>query len=73
LAGEGHERIAEFRDDGHSGAWLDRPRLDALRDATEAGLFDGVRCLSPDRLARVYAYRVTVIDEFERHRDAGGL
>ena len=35
---EGDEPVAEFRDDGHSGARLDRPGLDALRDAAQAGL-----------------------------------
>ena len=59
--------IAEFCDDGHSGARLDRPGLDALRDAAEAGLIERVWCLSPDRLARVYAYQVIVLDELARH------
>ena len=62
----GHELVSEFIDDGHSGARLDRPGLDALRDAAEAGLFDAVWCLSPDRLARVYAYQVLVLDELAR-------
>ena len=62
----GHELVGEFIDDGHSGARLDRPGLDALRDAAEAGLFDAVWCLSPDRLARVYAYQVLVLDELAR-------
>ena len=51
---EGEEVIAEFCDDGHSGARLDRPGLDALRDAAQAGLIERVWCLSADRLARVY-------------------
>jgi site-specific DNA recombinase len=67
VAGEGDELVAEFCDDGHSGARLDRPGLDALRDAAEAGLFDNVWCLSPDRLARIYAYQVIVLDELARH------
>ena len=54
------------RDDGHSGARLDRPGLDALRDAAEAGLFEVVCCLSPDRLARSYAYQVLILDELAR-------
>jgi site-specific DNA recombinase len=62
----GHELVSEFIDDGQSGARLDRPGLDALRDAAEAGLFDTVWCLSPDRLARVYAYQVLVLDELAR-------
>jgi len=62
----GHELVSEFIDDGQSGARLDRPGLDALRDAAEASLFDTVWCLSPDRLARVYAYQVLVLDELAR-------
>jgi site-specific DNA recombinase len=65
--GEGHEVVATFRDEGHSGARLDRPGLDALRDQAEAGLFEAVWCLSPDRLARAYAYQVLVLDELARH------
>ena len=55
VGAEGDEVIAEFCDDGHSGARLDRPGLDALRDAAQAGLIERVWCLSPDRLARVPA------------------
>ena len=66
VAIEGHEVVSEFLDDGHSGARLDRPGLDALRDAAEAGLIDALWCLSPDRLARVYAYQVIVLDELAR-------
>ena len=67
VGAEGDEVVAEFCDDGHSGARLDRPGLDALRDAAEAGLIERVWCLSPDRLARVYAYQVIVLDELARH------
>ena len=63
VAQEGHELVAEYTDDGFSGARLDRPGLDALRDAAEAGHIEGVWCLSPDRLARMYAYQVIVLDE----------
>ena len=67
VAAEEHELVAEYRDDGWSGARLDRPGLDALRDAAEAGRLDAVWCLSPDRLARMYAYQVIVLDELARH------
>ena len=67
VATEGHELIAEYCDDGCSGARLDRPGLDQLRDAAEAGQLDAVWCLSPDRLARMYAYQVMVLDELSRH------
>jgi site-specific DNA recombinase len=68
VAAENDELVAEFVDDGCSGARLDRPGLDLLRDAAEAGLFERVWCLSPDRLARLYAYQVVVLDELARLR-----
>ena len=67
VAREGHELVAEYTDDGLSGARLDRPGLDALRDAAEAGQIESVWCLSADRLARMYAYQVIVLDELSRH------
>jgi site-specific DNA recombinase len=63
---EEHEIVDEFVDDGYSGARLDRPALDRLRDAAEAGLLDGVLCLCADRLARSYAYQVLILEELER-------
>ncbi|HUY25761.1 MAG TPA: recombinase family protein, partial [Candidatus Saccharimonadales bacterium] len=65
--GDQHEVVAEYLDDGYSGARLDRPALDRLRDGAEAGLFEAVLCLTPDRLARVYAYQVLILDELQRH------
>ena len=66
MAADGHEIVAEFLDDGYSGARLDRPGLDALRDAAEAGVVETVWCLTPDRLARSYAYQMLVLDELDR-------
>ena len=63
---DGHEVIGEFVDDGYSGARLDRPALDRLRDAAEAGVLDGVLCLCVDRLARAYAYQVLILEELAR-------
>ncbi len=39
----------EYRDDGISGARLDRPALDRLRDVARRGEVDAVVILSPDR------------------------
>ena len=55
-----------YRDEGYSGARLDRPGLDALRDAARAGEFEVVAILTPDRLARKYAYQVLVLEELRR-------
>jgi site-specific DNA recombinase len=68
IAAEGDELIEEFIDDGYSGARLDRPGLDRLRDAAETGAIDAVWCLSPDRLARSYAYQILILDEFARYQ-----
>jgi site-specific DNA recombinase len=55
-----------FRDEGFSGSRLDRPALDALRDAVRDGAIDVVAVFSPDRLARKYAYQVLLMEEFRR-------
>ena len=54
------------KDEGYSGALLARPALDRLRDGAQAGAFDAVLVLSPDRLSRKYAYLILILEEFER-------
>jgi len=56
-----------FRDDGHSGARLDRPGLDALRDHAARAAFDAVLVCAPDRLARNFVHQMVVMEELERH------
>jgi site-specific DNA recombinase len=56
-----------FRDDGYSGAALNRPGLDHLRDQVAAAAFDRVLITAPDRLARKYVHQVLLIEELERH------
>jgi site-specific DNA recombinase len=55
-----------FVDDGYSGARLDRPALDRLRDLVSEGGCEAVLVYSPDRLARNYAYQVVVLEELQR-------
>jgi site-specific DNA recombinase len=55
-----------YCDEGWSGARLDRPALDRLRDAAHEGAFALVAVWSPDRLARKYAYQVLLLEEFRR-------
>jgi site-specific DNA recombinase len=55
-----------FEDEGHSGATLVRPALEALRDLAAQGCVDVVLCYSPDRLARKFAYQALLIEEFTR-------
>ena len=54
------------RDEGYSGVLLARPGLDRLRDGAQAGAFDAIFVLSPDRLSRKYAYLILILEEFER-------
>ena len=58
----------EFLDEGRSGARLDRPALDRLRDVAQRGEFETVVVLSPDRLARNYAHQFLLIEEFEKRQ-----
>jgi site-specific DNA recombinase len=55
-----------FEDEGHSGATLVRPALEALRDLAAQGCIDVVLCYSPDRLARKFAYQALLLEEFAR-------
>ena len=55
-----------YCDDGYSGAQLNRPALDRLRDAVARGEVDTLLVTSPDRLARRYAYQVWLLEAFER-------
>ena len=63
-AGErGYEIVGEFVDEGYSGAHVDRPALDRLRDLAAEGAIEVILVYAPDRLARRYAYQVVVLDE----------
>src|SRR4051794_29461020 len=64
----GHELKDDhvYIDEGYSGARLDRPALDRLRDAAHEGEFETIGVYSPDRLARRYAYQVLLLEEFRK-------
>ena len=55
-----------FEDEGHSGATLVRPALEALRDLAAQGCWTWCCVYSPDRLARKFAYQALLIEEFAR-------
>ncbi len=55
-----------YRDDGYSGATLNRPGLDRLRDAVRAGEVAQVLVTDPDRLARNYVKLMVLLEELER-------
>jgi site-specific DNA recombinase len=63
---KGYEVVGEYLDEGYSGATLERPGLDALRDALRSGGLDVVLFHSPDRLARKAIYQGLVLEEMEK-------
>ena len=56
-----------FEDAGYSGATLERPGLERVRDLAAEGQIQVVLAYAPDRLSRKYAYQVLLIEEFARH------
>lgn len=56
-----------FEDDGYSGATLERPGLERVRDLAADGQIQVVLVYSPDRLSRKYAYQILLIEELARH------
>src|SRR6516225_6595294 len=55
-----------FEDEGYSGATLERPGLERVRDLAAEGQIQVVLAYSPDRLSRKYAYQILLIEEFTR-------
>src|ERR1700752_1536987 len=56
-----------FEDEGYSGATLERPALERLRDLAAEGQIQVVLAYAPDRLSRKYAYQILLIEELARH------
>jgi len=52
-----------YRDDGYTGAKLNRPGLDRLRDRAAMAAFECVLITAPDRLARNYVHQLLLVDE----------
>jgi len=55
-----------FIDDGYSGADLDRPALNRLRQAAREGRIDVVLVYDPDRLSRKLFHQMILAEEFEK-------
>src|SRR5829696_9818073 len=63
---EGYEVLEEVQDAGYSGASLERPGLDRVRDLVEAGGVALVIAQDADRLTREPGHRALLDEEFER-------
>ena len=56
-----------FEDEGYSGATLERPGLERVRDLAAEGQIQAVLVYAPDRLSRKYAYQILLIEELARN------
>src|SRR2546428_4172781 len=56
-----------FEDEGYSGATLERPGLERVRDLAAEGQIQAVLVYAPDRLSRKYAYQILLLEELARH------
>jgi site-specific DNA recombinase len=61
---EGYEVLEEVSDPGWSGAYLDRPGLDHVRDLVQSGGVDAALAQDRDRFAREPAYHYLLKREF---------
>ena len=66
-AREGYEVLEEVVDPGHSGASLERPGMDRVRDLVAAGGVSVVLAQDRDRFSREPAYTYLLRREFEEH------
>src|SRR5215213_4335454 len=66
-AREGYEVLEEVTDPGQSGASLQRPGMDRVRDLVAAGGASVVLAQDRDRFAREPAYHYLLRREFEEH------
>ncbi|MBE3572858.1 MAG: recombinase family protein [Moorella humiferrea] len=62
----GATSVLEFADEGISGAILDRPGLNALREAVRERQVDVIVVRDPDRLSRKLAHQLLLTEEFEK-------
>jgi site-specific DNA recombinase len=67
---EGYEILEEVQDRGQSGASLERPGMDRVRDLVAAGGVSVVLAQDRDRFAREPTYLFYLREEFAQHRTA---
>src|SRR6266481_1610101 len=60
--------VKEYVDDGYSGARLDRPALDKLRNDLKTDAFDSIYFLNTDRIARDVTYQNLIIGEILKYK-----
>jgi site-specific DNA recombinase len=68
IAKNGDELITEYTDNGYSGAYLDRPAMNDLREALKTDRFDAVYFLATDRIARDSIHQDIIVNEILRYK-----
>jgi len=58
--------IEEFIEEGYSGAYIERPALDRLREGLREKRFSHVIVYDPDRMARNLAHQLIITEEIEK-------
>lgn len=62
----GAETILEFADEGFSGATLERPGLNRLREVVKERMIDMVVIYDPDRFSRKLSQQLLITEEFDK-------
>jgi site-specific DNA recombinase len=68
IAATGDILVKKYIDDGFSGARLDRPAMNQLREDLKSNLFDTIYFLNTDRIAREVTYQTIIIGEILKHK-----
>ncbi|MBN1325547.1 recombinase family protein [Candidatus Falkowbacteria bacterium] len=68
IRANGDVLIKEYVDDGHSGAVLDRPAMNELRNDLKKNIFETIYILNTDRIARDVTYQNIIIGEFLQYK-----
>ncbi|MBP2645411.1 MAG: Resolvase protein [Firmicutes bacterium] len=58
--------IEEYKDEGYSGEFIDRPAMNRLREDIKNTKYTYVICYDPDRLARNLSHQLLVTEEIEK-------
>ena len=67
ITAAGQSLVKEYIDDGYSGADMDRPALEQMRQELKADVFDSIYFPCNDRIAREVAHQLIIVDELRKH------
>ncbi len=68
IQADGNVLVKKYIDEGYSGAQLDRPAMDELRNDLKEDIFDTLYVLNTDRIAREVTYQIIIIAEILKYK-----